>query len=175
MHQRFTTLMSLQLDGVASQSEQLELGRHLAECPECAAIWEQWQGLDRLLSAAPSAIPSSSLVLNPSLIIVDVEAPPGAASVGCCLPRCFWRCSAWSGAVWQWSSCFGWAGTICQRWEGQWRRLSGHWGGFAVPRPGALASPIALAAIDLTLLIVLCITVVGGFLVLMNSSKERSH
>jgi anti-sigma factor RsiW len=66
VHERFTALMSLQLDGVTSPSEQLELRQHLAECPECAATWEQWQVFHLLLSAAPPAALSRNLLVDSS-------------------------------------------------------------------------------------------------------------
>jgi hypothetical protein len=58
VHARYTFLMSLHLDGVASPEEQLELGRHLDACLACAAMWKQWQAVDRLLSTSPSVAPS---------------------------------------------------------------------------------------------------------------------
>lgn len=58
MHERYTSLMSLHLDGVATPEEQLEIVRHLDACPACAAMWEQWQAVDRLLSTSPSVAPS---------------------------------------------------------------------------------------------------------------------
>jgi anti-sigma factor RsiW len=61
VHERHTSLMSLQLDGVATPKEQLELTRHLDACPACAATWEQWQAIDRLLSTSPSVAPSLDL------------------------------------------------------------------------------------------------------------------
>jgi predicted anti-sigma-YlaC factor YlaD len=174
VHQRYTALMSLQLDGVASQSEQLELGRHLAECPECAAIWEQWQALDRLLLAAPSAIPSSGLVLDTSLI-VGVEAPP-RRGVGWLLPAALFL-----GVLCLVRNCLAVVLVF---------RLGGHYvlemGRAAAPFIGTLsrlccaparapAILIALVAVDLALLAVLCIVMVGSFVVLMHSSQGRSQ
>ncbi len=61
MHEPYTSLMSLSLDRVASPEEQLELERHLEACPTCAATWERWQAMDRLLSTSPSVNPSRNL------------------------------------------------------------------------------------------------------------------
>jgi len=64
VHERFTSLMSLHLDGVATPEEQLELDHHLRACPSCAAMWEEWQAIDRLLSTSPSVIPSCDLAVG---------------------------------------------------------------------------------------------------------------
>ena len=61
MHERYTSLMSLHLDGVATPQEQVALARHLDACPACSAMWEQWQAIDRLMSTSPGVAPSRDL------------------------------------------------------------------------------------------------------------------
>jgi len=61
-HERYASLMSVCLDGVATREEWLELTGHLDACSACAGIWERWQEVDRLLSTTPPAVPSRSLV-----------------------------------------------------------------------------------------------------------------
>jgi predicted anti-sigma-YlaC factor YlaD len=60
-HERYASLMSVCLDGAATREEWLELAGHLDSCSACAAIWERWQEVDRLLSTTPSVAPSRSL------------------------------------------------------------------------------------------------------------------
>jgi anti-sigma factor RsiW len=61
-HKQYVSLMSLCLDGVASREERLQLAGHLGSCPTCAATWERWQEVDRLLSATPAADPPLTLM-----------------------------------------------------------------------------------------------------------------
>jgi hypothetical protein len=64
VHERFTSLMSLDLDGVATPAEQMELARHLNEGLACALIWEQWKAIDRLLSKMPCVAPKRDLTVG---------------------------------------------------------------------------------------------------------------
>lgn len=77
MHERFTPLMSLHLDAVATPTEQLELARHLRTCPVCNATWEEWQSIDRWLAITPAVAPSCDLVTEVSLRLPR-QAPPGS-------------------------------------------------------------------------------------------------
>jgi anti-sigma factor RsiW len=61
VHERFTLLMSLVLDGMATSQEQEELDRHLGLCSSCAAAWQDWQAVDRALSNAPTVVPTQRL------------------------------------------------------------------------------------------------------------------
>jgi hypothetical protein len=61
VHERFTSLMSLALDGVATSREMEALHRHLAVCSACVEVWQHWQAVDQVLSTAPIAVPSCSL------------------------------------------------------------------------------------------------------------------
>jgi anti-sigma factor RsiW len=60
MHEDYTMLISLVLDGEATPAEQDQLEKHLRECATCGMLWENWRAMDRLLATAPS-----------------VSAPPG--------------------------------------------------------------------------------------------------
>jgi anti-sigma factor RsiW len=61
VHERFTALMALVLDGAATPPERQELNRHLDVCSICAATWHQWQAVDGILSTAPTTAPSHDL------------------------------------------------------------------------------------------------------------------
>jgi predicted anti-sigma-YlaC factor YlaD len=61
VHERFTSLMSLVLDGAATPIERQELDEHLDVCSICAATWHQWQAVDRILSTVATVAPSHSL------------------------------------------------------------------------------------------------------------------
>lgn len=61
-HERYASLMSVCLDGTATRQDWLELVGHLGSCSACAAVWDGWQEVDRLLSTTPPAVPSRSLV-----------------------------------------------------------------------------------------------------------------
>jgi predicted anti-sigma-YlaC factor YlaD len=67
-------LMSLSLDGQATPAEEARLREHLGACIACAAIWEDWKTADRLLSSAPCAAPSSSLLASLAVRIEEYEA-----------------------------------------------------------------------------------------------------
>lgn len=54
-HTDFTLLMSLVLDGEATETEARALHEHLADCDACARTWQHWQELDRRLAVAPMA------------------------------------------------------------------------------------------------------------------------
>ena len=53
MHVEYTRLMSLALDKEATPAQATDLRRHLATCPECSALWQQWQVIDARLARAP--------------------------------------------------------------------------------------------------------------------------
>ena len=57
MHSDYTALMSLMLDGEATEVEGARLHRHLASCGVCALTWQRWQELDRQLGLA-RAVPA---------------------------------------------------------------------------------------------------------------------
>jgi anti-sigma factor RsiW len=61
VHERYTSLMSLVLDGVASSREQQELCQHLDVCSACVETWHRWQAVDRMLLRAAVAEPSRSM------------------------------------------------------------------------------------------------------------------
>lgn len=44
--EQYWDLISYSLDGVLTEEEQRRLDRHLAQCPECRAMWEQLSGLE---------------------------------------------------------------------------------------------------------------------------------
>jgi predicted anti-sigma-YlaC factor YlaD len=60
MHHNYTMLMSRALDREASPDEEHLLSEHLEACPDCAAIWKQWQSLHKVLLAAPMLTPPQS-------------------------------------------------------------------------------------------------------------------
>jgi predicted anti-sigma-YlaC factor YlaD len=62
MHAEYTLLMSVALDGQATDAETHRLREHLRSCADCAALWERWQVMDRRLAAAPLVAPPEDLV-----------------------------------------------------------------------------------------------------------------
>jgi anti-sigma factor RsiW len=63
MHEKYTFLMSLHLDGETTAEERLALHEHLQHCPGCAILWRDWVDTDRLmrtqpLAAAPAGFPA---------------------------------------------------------------------------------------------------------------------
>jgi hypothetical protein len=75
VHERFTMLMSLCLDGVATRAERLELAQHVLVCPACATAWEQWKTIDQLLAMAPCAVPPRNLAVGVSLRLHQQASP----------------------------------------------------------------------------------------------------
>jgi anti-sigma factor RsiW len=61
MHNDYTLLMSMMLDGEATAAEESAVREHLRMCGSCAAIWERWQAVDRRLAAAPLLAPAADL------------------------------------------------------------------------------------------------------------------
>jgi len=53
MHIEYTRLMSLALDKETTPAQATDLRRHLDACPECAALWQEWQVIDARLARAP--------------------------------------------------------------------------------------------------------------------------
>lgn len=92
MHQEYTMLMSLVLDGEATSAEMRRLQEHLRSCADCAATYGRWQALHGRLAAAPSVEPPSSLAIGVMARIEEGE-----------LAR---RRARWVGS----GLCVGWAG-----------------------------------------------------------------
>ena len=44
--EQYWDLISYSLDGALTEEEQRRLDRHLAQCPQCRAMWEQLSGLE---------------------------------------------------------------------------------------------------------------------------------
>lgn len=59
---RVEELMSLKLDGEASQEQVEVLEEHLRSCSQCRRSWESVRGLSTVLRSTPMARPSRSLV-----------------------------------------------------------------------------------------------------------------
>jgi len=61
MHEAYTKLMSLILDGEGTPIREARLWKHLARCRMCRGTWENWQGVHRLMEPAPCALPPQIL------------------------------------------------------------------------------------------------------------------
>ena len=61
MHEAYTELMSLVLDGEATLQQVTALHAHTSVCSACAMTWGQWQALDTQLHAAPLVTPAPGL------------------------------------------------------------------------------------------------------------------
>ncbi len=57
-HPEYTLWMSLALDNMLAPEQERALQAHLATCPACQAMWQQFTRLDRQLRAAPSMAPA---------------------------------------------------------------------------------------------------------------------
>jgi predicted anti-sigma-YlaC factor YlaD len=88
-------LMSLVLDGEATEAETVSLCQHIAVCSACAATWAQWRALDARLAAAPQVPVPPNFVAN----VV-------ARLVGRRLQRRRWQ---WIGS----GVLMAWTGVIC--------------------------------------------------------------
>ncbi len=74
MHDEFTGLMSLVLDREASPAQASALHEHIADCPQCAATWRDWQAIDVRLAAAPVVLPPASLMAGVSARLAERNA-----------------------------------------------------------------------------------------------------
>lgn len=74
MHTEYTLLMSVILDGEAAPAEVRQLETHLAGCASCAAIWAQWQALDKRLAAAPWAPAPADLAAKVAVRLAERDA-----------------------------------------------------------------------------------------------------
>jgi anti-sigma factor RsiW len=172
VHGRYTALMSLQLDGEASPSEQLELWQHLAECSECTAIWAQWQALDELLSGTPAALPPRELTVSSPLSRAQ-KAPRTMA------PVWLWVVLLLFGVLWL---CRSWLAVMFVFWWG-WLNLPTLLG-TAAPLAEVLSKvrcelvsqptvSIALAAFNFSGLVILATLILAGFVGLTHSPCAR--
>lgn len=64
MHEHFTKLMSLVLDGEATLEERAQLDMHLRTCLACADVWDAWQKADRLLRQASIMVPPAGFLAD---------------------------------------------------------------------------------------------------------------
>lgn len=55
--EQYWDLISYSLDGALTEEEQRRLDRHLAQCPDCRAMWEQLSGLDAALMELETPAP----------------------------------------------------------------------------------------------------------------------
>lgn len=55
--EQYWDLISYSLDGALTQEEQRRLDQHLAQCPECRAMWEQLSGLEAELMELEAPAP----------------------------------------------------------------------------------------------------------------------
>lgn len=55
--EQYWDLISYSLDGALTEEEQRRLDRHLAQCPDCRALWEQLSGLDGALMELEAPAP----------------------------------------------------------------------------------------------------------------------
>jgi anti-sigma factor RsiW len=74
MHDEFTSLMSLVLDREATPGQAAVLHRHVSDCAECAATWQEWQAMDVRLAAAPVVLPPASLMVGVAARLAERNA-----------------------------------------------------------------------------------------------------
>jgi anti-sigma factor RsiW len=64
LHQDYTDLMSLSLDGMLSLEEQQRLDQHLSACPTCQVTWSKWQRISHVLTVQPFAGPPPGFAMR---------------------------------------------------------------------------------------------------------------
>lgn len=62
VREEFTWMMSLALDGLLDGADQAQFEEYQAQYPALAALWIEWQGLDRKLNLMPHAAPAPGFV-----------------------------------------------------------------------------------------------------------------
>jgi len=60
--EEFFLLMSLALDGLLDDAEQITFERYLTQDPALAAEWQAWQGMHNQMAATPHAVPTANFV-----------------------------------------------------------------------------------------------------------------
>ncbi len=63
MHEDYSELMSLALDGMLSAEEERRLDQHLLACPSCQTTWARWQRIAHVLTVEPFAGPPQGFAL----------------------------------------------------------------------------------------------------------------
>jgi anti-sigma factor RsiW len=174
VHERFTKLMSLCLDGEATSSEQLELQRHLTECPECSRTWVRWHALHKLLLATPSATPRRDLIVGASRL--EGERVHEECRLGCLLAA-----AILVGALVLVRNCVAAVSLLRLAWP----QLSNivtsaslsvevfsrhFWSTDGAPSPSVIVSASGLA-----FLIVLSLTITGALAALMKCVRRDAH
>ena len=100
MHEPFTVLMSLVLDGEATPAEEARLREHLKVCRTCMAVWQQWQALDQHLTAAPVLRPPRDFMTGVTARLEDRRQRrrrsrwfgSGLLAAGGLIMGAFWLC-----------------------------------------------------------------------------------
>ena len=59
VQEEFTWMMSLALDGLLDEVERAQFEEYQTQYPALAALWGEWQGLDRKLGLMPHAAPAA--------------------------------------------------------------------------------------------------------------------
>ena len=63
LHDDYSELMSLALDGMLSAADEQRLDQHLLACPSCQAAWTRWQRIGHILTVEPFAGPPQGFAL----------------------------------------------------------------------------------------------------------------
>ena len=89
--------ISAALDGELSAKERTLLDAHLADCPTCAALFDELAGQSRLLRQLDCQVPEdlTARILSqlPEQITPAAASPPAAGSAGARLPPARFWCS----------------------------------------------------------------------------------
>lgn len=64
VQEEFSLLMSMALDGLLDEDEQLTFDVYLSSYPALAEEWREWQALDAQLQSTPSVAPPADFLLN---------------------------------------------------------------------------------------------------------------
>ena len=102
--EQYWDLISASLDGGLTAEEQARLDAHLAQCPDCRALWEQLSGLDAELMELDSPGPdftdrvmAAVGTTQQDIPFTDLPPKPHAGPPG---PKSSWppggsRCATW--------------------------------------------------------------------------------
>jgi anti-sigma factor RsiW len=71
--------MSLRLDGRLPDEQQRRLASHLGDCLACRQVWQQWQEVDSLFSAAAMVQPREDLAAR---VMARIERRPRPTALG---------------------------------------------------------------------------------------------
>lgn len=74
VQENFYWMMSLALDGLLDEPDRAQFAAYQAQYPSLAALWIEWQGMDRQLDQMPHMDPAAGFVDRFELRLAEMEA-----------------------------------------------------------------------------------------------------